>query len=263
MPTFVSGGVSLAYDDLAPSDGPAARTVVLVHGYASNRHVTWRRTGWPELFRDRGVRLVILDQRGHGESDKPYDPADYTRSKLGADINALLDHLQVARADLIGHSMGCRVAVEAALTAPERISSLTLCGTGAIFLDPRDKDTRVGMAQAMLADDPATIVEPRLRSFRRYAQIQGEDLRAMGAFTLGDQTTADPARLATLAMPVLVMAGERDNTAGDPAVLARVFPRGRSLVVPGADHFSVLAKADAKAAVLDFLDELAGEALPA
>ncbi|WP_374575629.1 alpha/beta fold hydrolase [Phenylobacterium sp. J367] len=109
-------GVTLAYDDIQPP-GPPERTVLLLHGYTSNRSEGWRRTGWYGAFERRGMRVIGLDQRGHGESAKLYDPADYTRAKLAADVIALMDHLDVGRVDLIGYSMGTRTATEAALRA--------------------------------------------------------------------------------------------------------------------------------------------------
>src|SRR5215217_1064045 len=92
-------GVTLAYDDIAPP-GEAERTVLLLHGYASNRNEGWRRTGWYGAFERRRMRVIGLDQRGHGESAKLYEPEAYGREKLSADAIALLDHLGVGRVDV-------------------------------------------------------------------------------------------------------------------------------------------------------------------
>ena len=92
MPSFRNSGVEIAYDDLPPQ-GDVARTMVLVHGFASNRKEGWRRTGWYAALERRGTRCVALDQRGHGESEKLYDPDAYGRAVLGGDVVALIDHL--------------------------------------------------------------------------------------------------------------------------------------------------------------------------
>lgn len=258
MATFTSDGLTLAYDDIDPPG--AERTIVLVHGFASNRNEGWRRTGWYGAFERRRMRCVALDQRGHGESDKPHDPQAYGRQKLAGDLIALFDHLDLQRADVFGYSMGTRTAMQMALDAPERISNLILGGIGERLLQPRPEGQGEGlgmsMAQAMLADDPETIAQPMLRSFRQFADEQGEDRHALAAFTEASNPPLDLPGLERLPMPVLVVAGQRDQGAGDPEGLARIFPDGKSVTVPGCDHFSAIPHALTKAAVFDFLDGL-------
>src|SRR5436305_15085139 len=103
MASFTSGDVEIAYDDIAPH-GPAERTLLLIHGFASNRNEGWKRTGWYQAFERRRMRVIALDQRGHGESAKLYNPDDYLREKLAGDAIALMDHLGVGRADVFGYS---------------------------------------------------------------------------------------------------------------------------------------------------------------
>src|SRR4051794_27923894 len=110
MPTFTASGMNLAYDDLAPP-GEAEGTICLVHGFSSNRQEGWRRTGWYAALARRGMRVVALDQRGHGESAKPHDPQAYGYETLAGDVLALLDHLQIRRSVIFGYSMGSRIAL--------------------------------------------------------------------------------------------------------------------------------------------------------
>jgi pimeloyl-ACP methyl ester carboxylesterase len=261
MPSFTNDRVTLAYDDIAPQD-PAARTIVLVHGFASNRSEGWRRTGWYGAFERRGIRVIGLDQRGHGESQKLYEPEDYARNLLAGDLIALMDHLDLRRVALFGYSMGSRTALAAALAAPERVSDLILGGVGGKLLQPQPRPDGDPMAEAMLAEDPETIVQPMLRSFRHFADEQGEDRRALAAVTGTENPSWDPADFAALTMPVLVVAGQRDELAGDPEALALAFPHGHGVTLPGCDHFSAIPHALTKAAVFDFLDGLLDEDFP-
>src|SRR5437588_12344628 len=123
MASFTSDGVRIAYDDLGPPGG-AERTIVLIHGFASNRTEGWKRTGWYSAFERRRMRVIALDQRGHGESEKLYEPDAYRREKLAGDVLALMDHLGIPRADVFGYSMGTRTALAVALAAPEHVSNL-------------------------------------------------------------------------------------------------------------------------------------------
>src|SRR5947207_10062440 len=127
MATFQSGGFNLAYDDIP---GSGAGTVVLVHGFATNRDENWRRLGWLGAFERKGYRTVALDLRGHGESDKPHDPAAYARTEMVGDVLALMDHLDLGRVNLMGYSMGSHLSLRAALTAPDRVDNLILGGVG-------------------------------------------------------------------------------------------------------------------------------------
>jgi len=261
MASFTSHGVTIAYDDISPPGGPE-RTIVLIHGFASNRNEGWKRTGWYSAFERRRMRVIALDQRGHGESWKPHEPDAYVREKLAGDVLALMDHLGVGRADLFGYSMGTRTALAAALAAPERVSNLILGGIGGKLLEPAPAVVGEPMAEAMLADDPEAIQEPMLRSFRQFADEQGEDRQALAAVTRVKNPPLDREAMAALPMPVLVVAGQGDTGAGDPEGLARIFPHGHGVTVPGCDHFSAIPHALTKAAVFDYLDGLLDDDFP-
>ena len=262
MASFTSDGVQIAYDDLTPPGGPE-RTIVLIHGFASNRNEGWKRTGWYQAFERRRMRVIALDQRGHGESEKLYESDAYEREKLAADVLALMDHLGVQRADVFGYSMGTRTALGVAMAAPDRVSNLILGGVGGKLLEAAPAAVGESMADAMLAEDPATITHPMLQSFRQFADEQGEDRKALAAVTGAKNPPLDQDAMTRLPMPVLVVAGVSDTGAGDPEGLSRLFPHGHSVTVPGCDHFSAIPHALTKAAVFDFLDGMMDDDFPA
>ncbi|HEX3366908.1 alpha/beta hydrolase [Phenylobacterium sp.] len=258
MASFLSDGVQIAYDDITPAGG-ADRTIVLIHGFASNRVEGWKRTGWYAAFERRLTRVIALDQRGHGESAKLYDPQAYERERLAADVLNLMDELGVERADMFGYSMGTRTALELAVAQPSRLSHLILGGVGGKLLEKAPDVAGEPMADAMLAEDPSTIIQPMLRSFRQFADEQGEDLKALAAVTRVRNMPFNHAALRDMPVPTLVVAGSGDEGAGDPEALARIFPHGHAVTIPGCDHFSAIPHALTKAAVFDFLDGLIGE----
>jgi pimeloyl-ACP methyl ester carboxylesterase len=259
MASFLHDDVMLAFDDLAPEGDGGSAAVVLVHGFASNRDEGWRRTGWTAALQARGARCVAIDQRGHGQSAKPHDPVAYAPDAMARDVLALMDHLGLRSADLVGYSLGARTALTAAELAPERVGRLVLGGVGARWLEPQDpleaEAHREAMAAAMLAEDPEAIEAPLLRSFRQFADEQGEDRRALAACAAAPGwRRPTPEALVRLPMPVLVVAGARDRTAGAPEPLAKAFADGRAATVPGCDHFSAIPHPLTKAAVFDFFD---------
>jgi len=253
MASITLNGVTIAYDDIAPAGAPQ-RTILLLHGFASNRNEGWKRTGWYSALERRGFRTIALDQRGHGDSVRSHDPADYGRPQLAADALALLDHLGVGRVDVFGYSMGTRTALQVAVDAPDRISNLLLGGVGGKLFDPPRAGGVEAMAEAMSADDPETIKTEMLKSFRQFADEQGEDRQALAAMSAATSPPLDRDALARLPMPVLVVAGAWDELAGDPEELARTFPHGKGVSLPGCDHFSAIPHASLKATVFDFLD---------
>jgi pimeloyl-ACP methyl ester carboxylesterase len=262
MATFQSGGFNLAYDDI---QGGSAGTVVLVHGFATNREENWRRLGWLTALERKGYRAVALDLRGHGQSDKPHDPAAYGRAQLAGDVVGLMDHLGLGRVDLLGYSMGSHLSLRIALTAPDRINNLILGGVGGRMLPgaPQPPPPKMTMAEAMRAADPSTIPDATMKGFRQFADNQGDDREALAACSQGLAQPLDPDDLLTLRMPVLVVAGARDEIAGDPQALADAIPGAKAVTLPGVDHFSAIPHALFKASVFDFLEGWLDDDLPA
>ncbi len=248
MPAFVSDGLSIAYDHF-PGEG---RPVILIHGFTSNRGENWRRLGWYGAFERKGMRMAALDCRGHGESAKPHEPEAYRRAAMVGDIVALVDHLGSERADLVGYSMGARIALAAALAHPKRFPLVTLGGIGGKLFEPRPPGTP--MADAMEAVDPETIADPMLRSFRRFADEQGEDRLALAALNRSNDAPFTREEVSTLGVETMIVAGSRDDLAGDPRELAALIPGAKAVTLPGCDHFSAIPHALFKASVFDFLD---------
>lgn len=250
MATFTSGDITIAYDDIGPREG--GRPIVLLHGFASNRNENWRRLGWYGAFERKNIRFIAPDMRGHGESSKPHEPEAYAREKLVGDVFALLDHLNIAKADVMGFSMGTRIAMGAALADPKRVDLLILGGIGGKLFDPPLAGNP--MAVAMEAESIDAISEPLLKSFRQFADEQGEDRLALAALTRAPYAQFTRETVSQIANETLVAAGSRDVLAGDPGELARAMPNAKSATLPGCDHFSAIAHALFKASVFDFLD---------
>src|SRR5258708_20120091 len=130
MQRFSSDGVEIAFVDEGAGD-----PILVIDGCGSNRGVNWRATGWIDVLKRDGRRVIALDVRGHGESAKLHDGGDYRMEKLSADARNLLDHLGLARADLMGYSMGARIAAWLALANPGSVRSAILGGMGLGLVD--------------------------------------------------------------------------------------------------------------------------------
>jgi pimeloyl-ACP methyl ester carboxylesterase len=252
MQQFSSGGVRLAYIDLPAAQGPGD-PIVLVHGFASNHAVTWVNTGWAALLARAGRRVVALDNRGHGASEKVYDPAAYASATLAANVVALMDHLDLPRADVMGYSMGARITAYVALAAPQRVRSALLGGLGVHLVD--GVGLPLGIADAMEAPSLDDLTDPMQRMFRAFAEQTGSDLRALAACIRGSRQTMTKAEVGSLAVPVQVCVGTRDPIAGDPHALAALIPGAVAVDIPGRDHNLAVGDRTHKESVLAFLNQ--------
>lgn len=251
MPTFQSEGLSLAYVDEQTAAGSVGMPVLLIHGFASNHQVNWVNPSWMKTLIGAGRRVIALDNRGHGASDKPHDAAAYHTSRLAADALALLDHLGIERAHLMGYSMGARIAAFASLSAPGRVGSLVLGGLGYHLVDKGGLPSTI--AEAMRAPSLKDVTDPMGRLFRRFAEANGSDLRALAACIVGSRQNLTPEQVAEIVAPTLVAVGTRDPIAGDPHRLAALLPRGRALDIPDRDHNLAVGDKVFKTGVLAFL----------
>jgi pimeloyl-ACP methyl ester carboxylesterase len=246
MPSLDSDGVRIAYDDIGT--GPP---VVLVHGFASNRTRNWKDVRWFDTLVNAGRRVIALDCRGHGESDKPYDPAAYSADVMTGDVVRLLDHLRVREADIMGYSMGARLTAAVLARFPERCGRGILGGVGGSFVGERSDAEMI--ARVLEVADPGRITHPAGRAFRRFAEQGRNDLRALAACMRGLRSTIEADELTAIRLPVLIVVGERDDQIGDPQDLAALIPGAQLVVIPGRDHLSTVGDPRYKQAVLEFL----------
>ena len=253
MNHFHSGDLSLAYVDLAPTGPDLGEPILLIHGFASNHAVNWVNTLWTKTLTHAGRRVIAFDNRGHGKSDRVYDPAEFTTPIMARDALALLDHLGLQRVDVMGYSMGARITAFLALEAPDRVRSIILGGLGHHLV--QGVGLPIGIADAMDAPALESLTDPMQRMFRAFAEQTGSDLRALAACIRGSRQTLTEQDLSQIRCPALVAVGTKDAVAGDPHELAAMIPLGQALDIPGRDHNLAVGDKVYKEGVLRFLAE--------
>jgi pimeloyl-ACP methyl ester carboxylesterase len=251
METFVSNGVEIAYSDFEPLSEDRREPIILVHGFASTHAVNWMFTQWVKTLTEDGRRVIVFDNRGHGRSQKLYDPAQYALELMAADVANLLDHLSIARADVMGYSLGARIGTVLTLSKPNRVRSLVLGGIGQYLVT--DSGLPSGLAEAMEAERIEDVETSMMKIFRGFAESTRSDLKALAACVRGARRALDPALLSDIACPVLICVGTRDDVAGDPSPLEPLFRNVRIVDIPGRDHNRAVGDRVYKQAVLEFL----------
>lgn len=250
MPSFTHDGVEIAY-----LDEGAGEPIVLVHGFASNKQVNWVQPGWVSTLTRDNRRVIALDNRGHGQSTKLYDPADYHTDLMAGDAAALIAHLGLERADVMGYSLGARISAVLAARHPGCVRSLILGGVGIKLIEVAGLHSDV--ARSLELPSIADVTDPIGKAFRMFAEQTKSDLRALAACLRGSRQALKREDLAAMPAPTLVAAGTKDDIAGSPHEFAAIFPNGRGLDITGRDHMVAVGDRIFKAGVLAFLKERA------
>jgi len=250
MASFKNGDVEIAYLDEGAGD-----PIVLVHGFASTKEVNWVAPGWVTTLTRARWRVIALDNRGHGASSKLYDPATYHSAIIAEDVRALLDHLKIERADVMGYSMGARIAAYLTVNHPARVRSAVLGGLGIRLVGGVGLSESV--AAAMEAPSLADVSDPTGHTFRAFAEQTKSDLKALAACIRGSRQTLNREQVAGIVVPVLVAVGTKDNVAGSGPALAALIPGARALDIPDRDHMLTVGDKAFKSGVLDFLNQRA------
>ncbi|MRG55567.1 alpha/beta fold hydrolase [Phyllobacterium sp. SYP-B3895] len=246
MQFFENDGLKLAFVDEGEGE-----PILLIHGFASSSFYNWVQPGWIQTLTAAGYRAIAIDNRGHGNSDKPHDRSLYTPTLMAGDAAALLDHLDIPQAHVMGYSMGARISAFLALNHPERVHDLIFGGLGIGMVEGAGDWSPI--AEALLADDPDSVSHPRGKMFRMFADKTQSDKVALAACVITSKEEISEANMARITQPTLVAVGTKDDIGGDPHRLAALMPRGEAIDIPNRDHMLAVGDKVFKQAAIEFL----------
>src|SRR5258706_8564216 len=227
-----SDGTDIAYDCTGEGN-----PIVLIHGFGANRLITWANTNWFQTLTRAGHKLIAIDCRGHGESEKPHDPEDYDEGRMAMDVIAVLAALEIPEVDVMGYSMSAQLAIRLMHDAPGRVRRGVLGGGGENYFCFLKERADI-ISRGLLAKDPAKISDPVAKEFRLFCEKAGDDLLAMAACIRRPRQIFSAEELHILPQPVLVVDGAEDNLIGSSDPLALTFRDGRLVIIPQRHHHS-------------------------
>ncbi|GAA3935818.1 alpha/beta fold hydrolase [Microbacterium soli] len=245
----VGEGVALATYSWGQPDAPV---VVLVHGFASSTADTWLHTGWVRMLKDEGFRILGIDLRGHGASEKPHDGAGYAVGSLAHDVEAVLETFLIDEALYVGYSLGARVGWQVLQDLGDRIPRGVLGGVpDGIPLDRLDVDQ-----VCRYADEGVPVTDPDTLDYIALAErVPGNDLHALLALAEGmrGSQAVDPDPAHAPRQPVLFATGSEDGVLDGSRRLAEAAPQGSFFTIPGRHHFNAPGSKAFRLAALEFL----------
>jgi pimeloyl-ACP methyl ester carboxylesterase len=241
------GNLRIAFDDVGQGE-----PIILIHGFASSRAINWQRPGWYEALSKAGRRVIALDLRGHGESEKPHDESAYDESLMAADVIQLMDHLGVTSADVMGYSMGGFITLHLLMEHRSRFGRAIIGGVGENYFAPVTINVD-RVVEALLAPRADEVSDPVSKTFRVFAESSGNDLKALAACFKRARTPYRPQELSGITHPVLIVAGDKDTMIGSAEPLADAIPNSKLVIVKGRDHMLTVGDKAYKAAAIAFL----------
>lgn len=247
----VGDGVGLATYSWGDPDG---QPIVLVHGFASSTADTWVHTGWVRMLEREGFRILGIDQRGHGASQKPHDAVGYTVQNLARDVEAVLDTFLIDEALYVGYSLGARVGWQVALDLADRVPRAVLGGVpDGIPLDRLNTDQ-----VRRYAADGTPVTDPVTQNYIALAErVPGNDLYALLALAEGmrDSRSIDPDPAHAPQQPVLFATGSLDAVLDGSRRLADAAAHASFFEIPGRHHFNAPGAKAFRLAALEFLKD--------
>lgn len=241
-PLFTSfDGTKIHYDVIGQG-----KPVVLLHGFITNGE-SWKRAPVRQALADAGFKVVTLDLRGNGRSDRPHAAAAYRDNAELRDVTVLMQHLGLTNYDVVGYSRGAILTAKL-LTIDKQVRRAVMGGISVDFSDP-NWYRRKNFYEALTR--PGS--HPELQPAVEYAKKSGADTVVLARLQEFQPVTSR-AELGKIRVPVLVVNGDRDRDNGDPQTLVDAIPGSRLVVVPG-DHGGATRTPEFAQAVVEFLGQ--------
>ena len=237
MPYAHSGSVRIHYR--VEGEGPA---LVLQHGF-SESVVDWYEAGYVDALRS-DYRLILIDARGHGASDKPHDPDAYVLNRRVADVVAVLDTLEIAKALFWGYSMGGWIGFGIAKYAKERIRALVIGGQHPYprSMEPLRQIIRRGLAKGSEAFVAAMEKMFGPETTERKERLLAADLEAYLALAR-DRPGLDDI-VPSMHLPCCLYVGETDPIYPEVTACSQYRPRVTCFSLPGLNHCEAYARSE-------------------
>ncbi len=256
---FNSDGVQIHYN-VEGSGEP----IILIHGFAVNADLNWRRTGIIKLL-SPNFKVIAIDLRGHGLSEKPHDPKLYGVNMV-KDIANLMDTLKISRAHIAGYSLGGFIAIKFATLYPEKVKTLCVLGSGWEKPDEENFFHRALQKSIKLLENKSGIepLSTKIEKNRRTGYIHRLWVRALTKYFNDNealiallkniiQLQVSQEDLQKILCPICIIVGEKDPLRKGAENLHSAVPHSELTIIPDKDHLTTPISKDFHSALKNFL----------
>lgn len=258
---FDSAGVKIHYTIQGKGE-----PVVLIHGFAANIANNWAQPGIIKALAEN-YEVVAIDNRGHGQSDKPHDPAAYG-TRMTDDVLRLMDHLKIKRAHIVGYSMGGFMTESLETSHPNRFITATLGGAG--WADPNDENQQKlftalaesleqgkGIGPLIIALNPpgAPLPTPQMLEATNKMFLASNDALALAAVIRARFPPVSEKKIRSNKIPTLALIGEMDPLKAGVDQLKTMMPNLTEVVIPKGTHITAFANPLFASTLKSFLAE--------
>jgi pimeloyl-ACP methyl ester carboxylesterase len=218
--------------------------VILIHGFSGTGQGWKNSLVYNDLLK-AGYKVIILDQRGNGQSDKPHNEAAYANDAEAKDIMGLVGSLNIKSYDAVGYSRGS-IILSRLLVLDKRVNKAVMGGMGDAYTNP-EWTRRVHAYRALMGDTTLHDVDDMIK----YIRSQHFDELAL-AYQQKYQPSTSKTELAAVHIPVLIIRGTEDKENGSETGLNKLIPNSSLVYVPG-NHNTAMRTTEFSAAVLKFV----------
>ncbi len=253
MPSFLSQNIEISFEDYNEGGLENRPAIVLVHGFASNSKINWLDTRWVDFLQKAGYRVITMDNRGHGKSQKLYDSSLYPARVMAQDVINLIDHLNLKNVSLLGFSMGARISAYVCMDAPQKVRTVIFGGMGINLIKGMSNSQKI--IDGLNADSLNEVSDKTARQFRVFAEHTKSDLKALAACLASSRAPISVTDVKRIQIPALVAVGDKDTVGGSAVELANILPNAEALVLKGLDHMRSSGASAFKNGALIFLQQ--------
>ncbi len=218
--------------------------VILIHGFSGTGQ-GWKSCAVYDDLLKAGYKVILIDQRGNGQSDKPHNEAAYANDAEAKDIMGLMTTLNIKQYDVVGYSRGS-IITSRLLVLDSRVNKAVMGGMGDAYTNP-DWPRRVHAYRALMGDTTLHDVDDMMK----YIHSQHFDNLAL-AYQQKHQPSTSKQELAAVKKPVLIIRGTEDKENGSEIGLKALIPNSGLVYVPG-NHNTAIRTSEFSAAVLKFI----------
>jgi len=226
-----SDGLKLHY--VEDGKGPP---VILIHGYTGDADGNWVKNGIFDALA-RNHRVIAIDMRGHGKSDKPHDPAMYGADRMPGDVLELMDSLKIRKAHIAGYSMGGGITGQLMARAPDRFLSASFGGSGVREADKAANDAAAAQDKKCINPNEAAASEQLRASPTRDSEALADVQKGRAA----KPSTAPPIDLTKITFPVQAVNGECDAAFSKTVRMKRELKNFQAVTLPGDQHLTAVS----------------------